>query len=93
MNLYIGNLSFKVDKELLRELFEQFGIVKSVKLVVERQEGRKKVYAFVEMQDDTAGQLACDRLNESTLMGRNLVVSKAKNPFYAKMPFRTVEQG
>ena len=84
MNLYVGNLNYSSTEEELREIFEQYGIVNSVRLVLDLETKKSKGFGFVEMKDEVAADLAVERLNESTYKGRNLVVSKAKNAFYSK---------
>lgn len=77
MNIYIGNLSYKVEEAELKALFEQYGEVTSLKLITDRQTGRQKGFGFIEMDDD-AGQKAIDALNEKDFMGRNLKVNQAR---------------
>ncbi|MFH1051732.1 MAG: RNA-binding protein [bacterium] len=78
MNIYIGNLSFKAEESDVKELFEQYGTVTSIKLVTDRVTGRKKGFGFIEM-DDAGGQMAIDSLNEKEFQGRNLKVNPAKS--------------
>ena len=77
MNIYVGNLSYKTEEDELKTLFEQYGEVTSVKLITDRQSGKKKGFGFVDM-DDEAGQKAIDGLNEKEYMGRNLKVNQAR---------------
>jgi len=78
MNIYIGNLPFKVEESEIKALFEQYGTVESIKLVTDRITGRKKGFGFIEM-DDAGGQMAIDSLNEKEFQGRNLKVNPAKS--------------
>ncbi|BDD09927.1 RNA-binding protein [Fulvitalea axinellae] len=82
MNIYVGNLHYTLTQDDLREVFEQYGIVNSVRLVIDKDSGRSKGYGFVEMQSEFAADLAVERLNEMVLRGRNMVVGKAKNAFF-----------
>ena len=77
MNIYVGNLNYRVREHDLRDLMEQFGIVDSVKVVKDRDTGRSKGFAFVEMQDDDAANSAIEDLNEKEFEGRKLVVKEA----------------
>ena len=77
MNIYVGNLNYRVREHDLRDLMEQFGTVDSVKVVKDRDTGRSKGFAFVEMQDDAEAQSAIDDLNDKDFEGRKLVVKEA----------------
>ncbi len=76
MNIYVGNLNYKTSEDSLRKLFEQFGEVQSVKLIKDRDTGKKKGFGFVEMDDEYA-QKAIDALNDKEFDGRNLKVNQA----------------
>lgn len=78
MNLYIGNLSYAVRDEELRELFEQCGEVASAKVIMDRATGRSKGFAFVEMPNDSEAQNAIETLNGKDLRDRPLRVNEAK---------------
>jgi RNA recognition motif-containing protein len=78
MNIYVGNLSYEVTEEELREAFEVFGEVESVKVVKDNYTGRSKGFGFVEMPDAGNAQSAIDGLNDKELKGRALKVNKAK---------------
>ena len=78
--LYVGNLSYDVDKEKLMELFSAFGPVESVNLITDRDTGQSKGYAFVEMASEDAAQAAVTGLNETDQMGRSLKVAEANPP-------------
>ena len=77
MNIYVGNLPFKADEDTIRRLFEEYGEVLSVKLITDRDTGRKKGFGFVEMED-SAGEAAIQNLNDSQLDGRNIKVNEAR---------------
>ncbi len=77
MNIYVGNLSYKASEDGLKELFEQHGNVDSVRIITDRNSGRSKGFAFVEMNDDDAEQ-AIEALNGQEYLGRNLSVNEAR---------------
>ncbi len=68
-NLYVGNLSFKVTSDSLRDLFEQYGTVTSASVVMDRDTGRSRGFGFVEM--DSGGEAAIDGLNGRDFEGRD----------------------
>ncbi len=76
--IYVGNLSYKVDEETLKELFAQNGEVQSVKIITDTATGRSKGFGFVEMASDEEGEKAISSLNGTTLMDRALTVSEAR---------------
>jgi RNA recognition motif-containing protein len=78
MNLYVGNLSYNLHEDQLVQAFEQYGPVKSVRLVTDRETGRPRGFGFVEMEDRDGGQAAIDNLDGSELEGRKLVVNEAR---------------
>ena len=76
--LYVGNLSFSVTEESLREKFSQCGTVDSAKLITDRDTGRSKGFGFVEMESPAEAKSAISALNNSELKGRNIIVNEAK---------------
>ncbi|MDR3178337.1 MAG: RNA-binding protein [Campylobacteraceae bacterium] len=78
MNIYVGNLSYKMTESELEAIFGQFGAVLSAKIVTDRETNRSKGFAFVEMSDDAAAQEAIEQLNNKEVGGRNLRVNEAK---------------
>jgi len=78
--LYVGNLSYDVDNDTLTELFSQYGTVESVNLISDRDTGRSKGYAFVEMGTEEAAQAAVAGLNDTEQMGRSIKVAEANPP-------------
>ena len=76
MNIYVGNLNYRVRENDLKSMMEQFGEVESIKVVKDRETGRSKGFAFVEMQDDDAKR-AIEELNEKEFEGRQMVVKEA----------------
>ena len=77
MTIYIGNLSFQAEQEDLVDLFSQYGEIKHCSLPLDRETGRKRGFAFVEMTTEEAEQKAIDDLQEVEWMGRNIRVNKA----------------
>ena len=78
MNIYVGNLSFKVDENELRDAFEEYGSVSSVKIITDKFTGRSKGFAFVEMSSDAEAQAAIGALDGKDAGGRALKVNEAK---------------
>ena len=77
MTIYVGNLSFQAEREDLLDLFGQYGEVRQCSLPLDRETGRKRGFAFVELADDAAEQKAIDDLQEVEWMGRMIRVNKA----------------
>ena len=78
MNIFVAKLSYDTQEHQLRELFEGYGEVSSVKIIMDRDTQRSKGFGFVEMDDDVEGQAAIDDLNGMDLDGRTIVVKKAE---------------
>lgn len=78
MNLYVGNLSYQLHEDQLTKAFEQYGQVKSARLMTDRETGRPRGFGFVEMADDASGQAAIEGLDGTELDGRKLVVNEAR---------------
>jgi len=76
--LYVGNLSFETTEEGLRTTFAQHGEVLEVKVVMDRDTGRSRGFAFVTMDSPTSAKNALDRLNGTNLDGRSLRVDEAE---------------
>jgi len=77
MNLYVSNLGFQVTDQALKALFEPFGEVASVNIIMDRDTGRSRGFAFVEMSDNAA-EKAIKELEGAQLEGRAISVSKAR---------------
>ena len=77
MNMYIGNLSYRVKEADLRQVMEEYGTVDSVKLITDRDTKRSKGFAFVEMSNDEEAQRVIAELNGAEYEGRQLVVKEA----------------
>jgi RNA recognition motif-containing protein len=78
MNIYIGNLSYEVTEEDLKEAFEVFGEVNTVKIIKDNHTGRSKGFGFVEMPAKAEAESAIEALNGKDLKGRSLNVSEAR---------------
>lgn len=78
MKLYVGNLSFNTSEQRLREIFEAHGEVISASLVMDRETGRPRGFAFVEMKDDNEARAAIEALNGQNIDGRDLTVNEAR---------------
>jgi RNA recognition motif-containing protein len=76
--LYVGNLSYSATEEELQELFSQAGTVKSVTIVKDRETGRARGFAFVEMGTDAEAQQAINLLNGTNFMERALKINVAR---------------
>ncbi len=76
--LYIGNLPYSANDQTLMDTFSQCGTVNSAKVIIDRDSGRSKGFAFVEMSSSAEGQDSISRLNGADLDGRAMKVSEAK---------------
>ena len=78
MNIYVGNLSYEVTEKDLREAFEGFGEIESVKIIKDNYTGRSKGFGFVEMSNNADAQSAINGLNDKELKGRTIKVNTAR---------------
>lgn len=78
MNIYIGNLNYKVREEDLKQVFEEYGEISSVKLIKDRETGRSKGFAFVEMPNDNDARKAIEELDQAEFQGRQIVIKEAR---------------
>ena len=78
MNLYVGNLSYEMSEENLRNEFAEYGEVKSAKIITDRETGRSRGFGFVEMNSDGEGKKAMEALTGKDFEGRELVVNEAR---------------
>nr|WP_294950315.1 RNA-binding protein [uncultured Mucilaginibacter sp.] len=79
MNIFVGSLPYSLEEADLKELFEAYGEVSTVKIIIDRESGRSKGFGFVEMSDDEAAQKAISGLNGSEISGRSIAVSQAED--------------
>ena len=78
MNIYVGNLDYKVTEDDLENLFSKYGAVSSSSIITDKYSGRSKGFGFVTMDNDEEAKKAIGGLNESKLESRNIVVNEAK---------------
>lgn len=78
MNIYVGNLSFDATEADVEQAFAEYGEVKSVNIVKDRDTGRSRGFAFVEMHDSKDGQQAIDGVNLKEIAGRSVTVNEAR---------------
>lgn len=78
MNIYVGNLNFKVVESDLESMFGEYGTVSSVKVITDKFSGRSKGFGFITMDDDEEAAKAMKELDGSLLQEREMVVNEAK---------------
>jgi RNA recognition motif-containing protein len=78
MSVYVGNLSYQATQDGLTQAFSEYGTVKRVQLPTDRETGRMRGFAFVEMGTDAEEDAAIEALDGAEWMGRDLKVNKAK---------------
>ncbi len=78
MSIFVGNLPFRAEQEDVIELFAPFGEVANCALPLERDSGRKRGFAFIEMVDESAESAAIEALQGAEMMGRPLRINKAE---------------
>jgi RNA recognition motif-containing protein len=78
MSIYVGNLSYEVEQEDLNEVFAEYGTVKRVHVPTDRETGRKRGFAFIEMESETDEDKAIQALDGAEWMARTLKVNKAR---------------
>jgi cold-inducible RNA-binding protein len=78
MKLYVGNLAFQTSSEDLQQLFSQAGTVQSASVIEDRDTGRSRGFAFVEMASKEEGESAISQFNGKEFNGRNLTVNEAR---------------
>ncbi len=78
MNIYVGNLDYKVNESELETLFGEFGGVSSAKVITDKFSGKSKGFGFVVMDDDDEAKAAIENLNGTSFKNRDLVVSEAR---------------
>ncbi len=94
MNIFVGSLPWSIEEADLRESFEAYGAVDSVKIITDKFTGRSKGFGFVEMTNDDEGQKAIDELNGATVQGRAIVVNKSEpKPEGERKPYNNNRSG
>lgn len=84
MNIYVGNLDFKVNEDDLKGIFEEYGTVNNVKIITDKFSGRSKGFGFVDMNDFAEGKKAITELNGATVENREMVVNEARDKHESK---------
>ena len=77
-NIFVGNLDFNSTEETVRSLFERYGAVNSARIMTDRDTGRSRGFAFVEMENESEADQAIQALNGYSLDGRALNVNEAR---------------
>ena len=78
MNIYVGNLPYKISDVELRELFGAYGEVSNISIIKDKMTGQSKGFGFVDMPNNDEGTAAINGLNEQPVQGRNIKVNEAK---------------
>lgn len=78
MNIFVAKLNYRTTSEALEKLFSEYGEVVSAKVITDKETGRSKGFAFVEMATDDAGMAAIVGLNETQFEGQTIVCKKAE---------------
>lgn len=78
MNIYVGNLSYQVTSEDLRQAFEQFGEVSAANVITDKFTGQSKGFGFVEMPKQAEGEAAIKQMDGAAIKGRNVRVNEAR---------------
>ena len=78
MNIYVGNLSYDAGENDIRKVFEEYGAVESVKIIIDRMTDRSKGFGFVEMTNDDEARKAIEELNGKDHLDRALKVNEAR---------------
>ena len=78
MDIFVGSLPFKLKEEELKELFEAYGEVSSVKIIIDKQSRQNKGFGFVEMPDEAQARQAIAHINDSEVMGRKIIANTAQ---------------
>jgi RNA recognition motif-containing protein len=77
-SIYVGNLAFAATEDDLRQAFEAFGQVDEVNIIMDRETGRSRGFAFVQMANDEEAKAAIEEVNNADVAGRNIVVNEAR---------------
>ncbi len=78
MNIYVGNLNYRVKETELQQVMEDYGVVVSAKIITDRETGRSKGFGFVEMENESDAMNAINELNGAEFAGRTMVVKEAR---------------
>lgn len=78
MNIFVGNLSYRVDEKELSEIFEEYGTVSSVKIITDKFTGKSKGFGFIVMDNEEEAAAALKNLNGADFNDRKIVVNEAR---------------
>ena len=78
MNIFVGNLSYKVNESNLGEIFREFGEVNSIKIITDKYTERSKGFAFVVMENESEAKKAIEKLNGIEVDSRKIIVNEAR---------------
>ena len=78
MNIYVGNLDFKVTENDLSEIFSEYGQVESARIITDKYSGRSKGFGFVTMENDDEGNAAIEAINGKEIKDRAVTVNEAR---------------
>ena len=78
MNIYVGNLDFKVNEDDLKGIFEEYGSVAEARIITDKYNGRSKGFGFVVMDNNNNAETAIQQLSGATLENRQIVVNEAR---------------
>ena len=78
MNIYVGNLDFKVDENELEEIFNDYGTVSSSRIITDKFSGRSRGFGFVSMENHEEAKKAINELNGASYDNREMIVNEAK---------------
>lgn len=78
MNIYVGNLSYQMTEDELKDTFTPYGEVKSAKIIIDRYSNRSKGFGFIEMDNNEEATKAIEELNNKEIAGRSLRVNEAR---------------
>jgi len=78
MNIYVGNLDFRVNEKDLEDVFSEYGTVSSAKVIMDKFNGKSKGFGFVEMENHDEADKAIKELDGATFENRRIVVNEAK---------------
>ncbi len=78
MNIYVGNLDYKVDETDLKKVFEKYGAITSSKIITDKYTGRSKGFGFIAMENQEEAKNAIEELNGTSHENRTMVVNEAR---------------
>lgn len=78
MNIYVGNLDYKVDETDLKKVFEEYGAITSSKIITDKYTGRSKGFGFIAMENQEEAKNAIEELNGTSHENRTMVVNEAR---------------